>query len=498
MHRRPQALVLTLALIGFGLIGSPVLAQCVDDQLLPGDPTMFSEFGSAVAIDGDVVVVGAWNDDEAGSDAGAAYVFRFDGSNWNEEAKLVPSDGEPNDLFGHTVAVSGDLVVVGGYAGVQIGIINGAAYVYRFDGSSWNEEAILSTSAPALADFFSYSVAVSGSRIAVGDPGNSIFFSPAGKVFIYEYDGAIWNETDVVSASDATDWDSFGWSIALEGDRLAVGAPSREGAGEDRGGLYLYEFDGVSWVEEILEPAVTADFDRLGTAVSLDGDRVAAGALQVDGFVTYGSGKILVFNGAGGAPWIEEATLSSSVIGDGDGFGSAMALAGDQVYVGAPESGNNGRMARFSFDGIDWQAAGTIVPSETSFSDKVGYAVAADAGRFVIAAPRHDEPVVNAGTCFVYELDFAEVDFLRGDANGDSLVDVGDAVWVLAYIFQSGQAPSCLRAADTNGDSLVDLGDAIYLINYNFLSGPPPPTPFPTCGLAGVPSPLCCASSSCP
>ena len=473
-------------------------AQCDTTRVLASDAQTQDNFGSAVALDGDVMVVGAWNEDTSGSDAGAAYVYRRSGANWVEEAKLVPSDGEANDLFGHAVAIDGDVIAVGGYAGVQIGIINGAVYVYRFDGVDWIEEQKLTTSLPALSDFFSYSVAVDGDRVAVGDPGNSIFTSPPGRVFVFDYNGVSWNETAMVTASDGHDNDAFGWAIDFDDDRLLVGAPQLDGLGTTRGGAYLFSEAGGTWTEQVLLTAGGADFDQLGWSVALDGDRAVATALQIEsGAGPTGPGKAVVYEDDGSG-WSEVAELTALSIGSGMDFGHSVAIAGDSVVVGAPSARTSGVGVHFGFDGLAWSEVGLIEPALASNADDLGFSVAIDVGRVALSAPLHDFASINAGACFVVELGTTDPSFVRAEVNGDGTTDVGDAIWILTYIFQDGDPPPCERAADANGDTTIDLGDAIFLINYFFLDGPEPPGPFPVCGVEPGSTPLCCAASSCP
>ena len=115
-----------------------------------------------MAIAGDTVVVGAYNDDDNGSESGSAYVFTRSGTTWTEQAKLTASDGAADDFFGISVAISGDTVVIGAYADDDNGINSGSAYIYTRSGSTWTEQAKLMASDGVRIDQFGCSVAISG------------------------------------------------------------------------------------------------------------------------------------------------------------------------------------------------------------------------------------------------------------------------------------------------------------------------------------------------
>ena len=139
----------------------------IEQTLVPCDELFEQLFGTSVAIHGDLVVVGAQRDDDNGSEAGAAYIFRRDNFGWRQEAKVVASDGEALDHFGVSVAVSNGTVLVGAenHDGQR-----GAAYVYVKDGDSWIQQARLTASVREGGDFFGTSVALDGDTAVVGRP----------------------------------------------------------------------------------------------------------------------------------------------------------------------------------------------------------------------------------------------------------------------------------------------------------------------------------------
>ena len=129
---------------------------------MPADGQVGDNFGTAVALSDDLAVVGALRDDDAGPDNGSAYVFRFNGFQWVEEQKFLPEKGPGDDLFGASVAISGQAIVVGTPRSDDSGTDSGSAYVFRFDGRSWAEDGRLLAPDGDAFDVFGFSVALSG------------------------------------------------------------------------------------------------------------------------------------------------------------------------------------------------------------------------------------------------------------------------------------------------------------------------------------------------
>ncbi len=244
-------------------------------------PAATQLFGGDVAIDGDVIVVGASGEDDGdgnGSARGAAYVFRFDGSAWVFEQRLTASDGVDGDEFGTSVDIDGDLIVVG--AREPFGPLpnRGSAYVFRYSGGVWNEERVFD---PAEADTRSFGRAVSirGDVIAVGAPRSSLAGRLAtGRVYMYRFDGVSWGLSGIINAAGPAPELNLGASVSVDGDTVAAGAPFQLG-GASPGLVGVYRSQAGGWVLE--DGFVASDGvggDEFGDAVSLDGDTLLVGA----------------------------------------------------------------------------------------------------------------------------------------------------------------------------------------------------------------------------
>ena len=264
-------------------------------KLLPDDRTELDFFGIAVAIDGDMIIVGKIGDDEVASGAGAAYIFSRNkgGENqWGQITKLTANDGGEGDRFGASVAIENDLAVIGANFKDQGEKNGGAAYVYRRDPDSiedWREVRKLVADDGELDDEFGSSVAIDREVVIVGAPGETSFQGKFGAVYVFENsseDMDNWTQIDKLVMSDPMRQDQFGRALAIKGDRIIVGAYRDDDRGMDSGSVTVFEqrpHDSDSW-EEVLK--ITAEdgvmFDEFGFSVATDGKTVLIGAIKDD------------------------------------------------------------------------------------------------------------------------------------------------------------------------------------------------------------------------
>ncbi len=263
-------------------------------------------FGQDVLIRGNMALVGAMSDD---SDTGAVYVFKYNGTTWVEEDKLTASDAAPNSLFGSTMSVSGDVLVVGAYD-------DNSAYVFRFNGATWVEEAKLTASG---ASVFAYSVSNSGNKVLVGAVESN-------SAYVFKYNGTTWVEEDELTASEPAEY--FGLGTSLCGETAMVGAMHDDASA---GSVYVFKFNGTTWVEE--EKLTASDAvpgDRFGQDISLNGNLAVIGAYHDDGET--GSAYIFKYNGTN---WVEETKLIASDRDYVDYFGWRVSMDDGRVLIGA-------------------------------------------------------------------------------------------------------------------------------------------------------------------
>ena len=185
-------------------------------------------------------------------DAGAVYVWQWDGTEWVEQAKLIASDGEQGDQFGWSVALSGNTALVGARSDEVGGnLFAGSAYIFRRSGGVWSEQANLTASDAVSFDWFGESVAISGNTALVGawmdDFDGKI---DAGSAYAYGWDGSQWVEQAKLTASDGETDDWFGRSVSVSGNTALVGASV--GGSIDEGSAYVFRWDGSVWTEQAI------------------------------------------------------------------------------------------------------------------------------------------------------------------------------------------------------------------------------------------------------
>lgn len=259
-------------------------------------------FGSAVALSGDTLAVGAYLRDGGARDSGAAYVFQRRDGDWIESARIEAPRPQTGAGFGYAVALSGDTLAVGAHLedGGERGEADtgggGAVHVYVRSAGRWTPQALLRADAPAINDLFGASLALAGDTLAVGAhlEDSDIDGAPAensGAVYVYERRQGIWSRRAHLKASPGGAGYRFGRGLALNGDVLAVGAsledsagtgvspPPTEGRQRDAGAVYLYTRGEEGWSPSAhIKASNTGAGDMFGYAIALSGDTLAVGA----------------------------------------------------------------------------------------------------------------------------------------------------------------------------------------------------------------------------
>jgi hypothetical protein len=208
-------------------------------KVIPNDAEQHDEFGFSVAVDGDIMVVGSRFDDDGGFSSGSAYVFERTESGWGEQAKLVASDSEAYDYFGSAVAISGDTILVGAH---EDGGDPGMAYVFQKENGGWAEQAILvAEDSERWVIAFGSSLAIEGDKALVGAPYSEEDLTPKGSAYMFHRAGTTWMQVEVFTASDALTGDQYGASVALSGDIVVIGAPEYLSG---PGSVYVYQLFG--------------------------------------------------------------------------------------------------------------------------------------------------------------------------------------------------------------------------------------------------------------
>ncbi len=354
----------------------------------------YDDFGWSVAISGDTIVVGAPGEDSNAtgvngneadnsvSFAGAAYVFVRSGETWTQQAYLKAANTDEGDRFGFSVAIADDTVVVGawGESSNAIGVNGdgadnnahwaGAAYVFARSGTDWAQQAYLKPSNTDAEDWFGSSVAITSNTIAVGSWGedssatgvngnqadNSA--SNAGATYVFVDSGVAWTQQAYLKASNSNVGDIFGSSVGVANDRVIVGARGEDSSATGvngnqadtslpgAGAAYLFVRSDATWTQQVyLKASNTDSGDGFGYSVAIAGDTIVVGAYGEDSSArgvngneadnnASASGAAYLFSRSGGS-WMQQEYLKASNTDADDSFGYAVALADNNVIVGA-------------------------------------------------------------------------------------------------------------------------------------------------------------------
>lgn len=299
---------------------------------------------------------------------------------WIQQALLSASNGEPFTNFGYSVAMDGNTAVVG----VPFGSNSqqGAAYVFVQDGTTWTQQAELTASDGQPGDYFGWSVAISGGTVVVG----AFSHLGAGAAYVFVQNGATWTQQAELSPSDGVGGGYFGWSVSVSGSTAMVGAPFDTAAG------YLFVQNGTTWTQqaELTAPS-GGDGDYAGWSVAISGGTAFLAVPWPNGSEL---GVVYVF-AQNGTTWTQQAALTASDELLGDGFGESVAVSGSTVVVGSSFhpwsklSAGPGAAYVFAGSGGTWSQQAELTPSNGSKDDDFGTSVAITGGTAVVGAPCH-------------------------------------------------------------------------------------------------------------
>ena len=495
--RGMRSLLLALAsatLAGSGLAQAPVQ----NSYLKSFAPDIGDRFGTCVAIADDILVVGApFEDggsqgvggdptDNSAPSAGVVCAYLRQGSGWVPMTLLKGSNTEAGDQFGFALAIDGNTLAVGapqeasatphinGHEGDNSAPGAGAVYLFERSGLTWVQTAYLKPSTPGAGDAFGTAIALDGDTLLVGAPqedsaSNTVDGDAAndgapnaGAVFVFERRAGVWTQTAYLKANNAGLQDFFGDAVAVDGDWALVGAPKEDGpvggingngalnGATNAGAAYAFRRNGASWVQVAYIKAQVPDMGHaFGSSVALSGHRLAIGhpfeesaATGIDGNpfsqAATSSGAVTVYR------WIEQvgqwrfdAYVKASNTHSFAEFGTAIALEGDRLVVGArSESGGSGGVDGdqapflqsgagstyvFDHDGTSWAQSHYLKAAAPTNQARFGHSIALDGGRILVGA--EGEASASPGV------------------NGDPTVG-GAAASGAAYLFEAS-SPAC-------------------------------------------------------
>ena len=256
-------------------------------------------FGNAVAVQGDTAIVGAFLNDSFNVNQGSAYVFVRSGTAWTLQQHLFAADGAAVDEFGSSVALGADTAVVGAWSDtVGANIQQGSAYVFVRSGTTWTQQAKLDAADGQAQDFFGVSIAISGDTVVAGSDWHDVTAnSNQGAAYVFVRSGTTWSQQQQLTAGDGAMNDEFGHSVSIVGDSAVVGAWMDDvAATTDEGSAYVFTRSGTIWTQQQqLTAADGSAGDQFGTAVGLNGNTLIAGASTDDVGTNADQGTASVF-----------------------------------------------------------------------------------------------------------------------------------------------------------------------------------------------------------
>ena len=394
-----------------------------------------NEFGYSVAITDKTVVVGSRQDDRRGINTGSVYVYASltddkGQTRWDKQSVLTADDAAIGAQFGHSVSVDKDTIIVGAHGMDDAGIDSGAAYLFTRTSDVWNQQSKISGQDIATGDLFGYSVAIDGDLAIVGAHGAN---QEAGAAFIFVRDNAVWRQQAKLEANDSTPGDAFGYSVAVHQQTVIIGAPKNDVVGTDAGAAYVFVQQEEKWIQQAkLIAADAAIGDQFGIAVTTEKDTAIIGAWLDDVTVPEigsapdaGSAYAFIYQRG---HWSQQTKFIADEPGVEDHFGLAVALNDLAVVVGAPDRDTDnstperkdapptlstGSVYSFTRMGEFWSPVISAAISEGSMPyDRFGGTLGMSDRSIIVGIHGDDSAGKDAGAVFIFDyVDFGlEVD----------------------------------------------------------------------------------------
>ncbi len=371
-------------------------------KLMVQDGVASASFGASVTVEADTIVVGAPYDRESASDnQGSAHVFARDGASWSHQAKLTATDGARLDLFGSSVAIDAGTVVIGSAGADRF---RGAAYVFARDGANWSKSQRLASEDGEAGGFFGKSVAISGDLMMVGTPRTYGTVSHSGSAYAFAISGDLAQRQQFMIGRAATSGGAiiamYDNSVAISGDTTVVGLCLRlPGDGGFTSAVYVFARGDGGWnIQQILFDPEESVLHRFGASVAISGNTIVVGD-DAGRFGDFFQGAAYVYtrNGASwGAP--RKLTPDDGVVNNL--FGCSVAIYADTVVVGAIGSGDGqGAAYVFARNGADWIQRQKLTAPDGEPNDEFGRSVAIDSETLVIGATGDDS---HQGSVYVF------------------------------------------------------------------------------------------------
>jgi len=382
------------ATFGRGIFTSNSFNAIPAQKVIAGDGSDTSYLGCSVSLHGNYAIAGAYGDHDY---RGAAYVYKFNGNTWEQSAKLTAINGLPGDRFGVKVTTDGEYAVIGAVHDDHLASDAGAAYVFQRSGETWTQKAKLTDLFGEINAHFGGSVAIDGEYIAVGAPADTAL----GSVSIFKGSGSSWVQMKKITPEAGSEI-NFGAALSLRNDTLVVGSPGMLG---DKGNLSIYVRNGEDWVYYWdYGPSVAQS--RMGFDVAFMNNWYIAGAPMLDNTAADQSGGAYIIHRTPGG-----ASINTGLFPPDSWYyyetGSSLDLLDDYIIIGSPVDGNivsgGGSVSIFKRQNFLWQFFLKLFPDDLGRNDYFGSDVALSAQYVIVGSPHDDnENGVNAGSVYFF------------------------------------------------------------------------------------------------
>jgi len=390
-----QSVNIILTTIIFLLLGiNSASSTPLPQKLVPNDAEADDSFGQNLSLSGDFSVISSR--DFLFTDA---YIFEFVGSKWVEKQKLIPSDREAGFFQTIFIDIHESRLIIGSPHDQDNGILSGAAYIFEYNGTSWIEMQKVFSSDISSGDGFGGDVIIRGDIAFVGGSGDED--DDLGAVYVFEYNGQQWIETQKIVPPEEIFRSYFGDRLMFSDGKLFVRSWEDESVDNHSGSVFIFEFDGQSWVNtHKLAPSNSLSADYFGNQIAVSRNRVVIGTPSV-----FNKGAVYIYE-YDGSTWNETARIEASDAYDSDYFGISVGTFGNSILVGADTDDigeSSGSVYFFEYDGLKWNEVEKIIPTGTLSFDFFGRSMKVDNAKALIGSYGEDDSGDDSGSAFIYD-----------------------------------------------------------------------------------------------
>jgi hypothetical protein len=382
------------------------------------NPGIGDFFGESLAIQGDTMVIGAYRDDLAGLQQGRVYIYTRTAGVWSIEQTINNPTPVDYDYFGNSVSLDGDTLVIGAYLDDISASNAGNVYVYTRSAGVWTLEQEINNPTPIASDQFGYSVGINGDTLAIGAPNEDTGLSDAGSVYIYTRSGTTWTLEKEINNPNPMAGAEFGIAISLDIDRILIGAHSYEGTLGWEGEAYVFtRVAGIWTLEQTISPPIPTANAYFGWRVHLHGEVLVVGA-NWDSLAGTDSGAVYVYRLVSGT-WTLEQSIGNPNPTANDEFGSAVHIDNDILVVGAlgqdDTNLNDGSVYIYTRIGATWSLIQKIDnPTPEAGGDQFGSGLKFDNGTLLVAAYMDNTAVSDAGIAYTFTFPDSNTFYIQG------------------------------------------------------------------------------------